>query len=478
MMSNPKHLHPLSIIFTLFKAYKNAFYGLLPIIVLAIGDGFLGWTILGLGVLTIAFIIYALISWRRFSYEVDSEQLHIQKGILIKKNRYISKHRIQSIDLSQSIIHRPFGLTKVDIETAGSDKDVDANLSAVTMTEGRHIQDVLKGMKQQTAVFDESKELSNEPHRLVSNRELLIAGATSGSIGVILGLFGLLFSQLENLIPNQLFNATTTWLFSQALETIVFLVLLIVLSLWLLGILGVFIKYGQFKIIRYDKELFITRGLLEKKQMTIPLKRIQAVGIEESLTRQPFGLATVYVVIAGGEIGQTADTHTLLFPVLKKSKIQLFLNRILPEYADVTNDIHPVPKRSIPYYLLRSLILPTLIVVGSSLFFIPSVWIYMMTLILLAIILGLLNHRDAGYNLDQKFLTIRFRRFTKETVIIPSKRIQAIETKHHFLHHKQNLKTFKVSILSKMSGRHLWVKELDSDSNDEIYDWFQGDAQT
>lgn len=471
MMSNPKHLNPLAVVFNVFKSFKNAFYFIVTFSVLAISDGFFKYVLLGILGLAVLFIILGIISWRHFTYEVTPDQIHIKHGIFIRKDRYISRNRIQSIDLTQGIIHRPFGLTKVEIETAGNDRDVDANLSAVRYNEGIRIQEMLKENRN-LATEEKVAQEPEYPKRTVNNRDLLIAGATSGSIGVIIGLFGLVFSQIENLIPDHVYDVTTRWLLAQALESLVIFALMIAIILWGLGILGSLIKYGKFQIIRYEKELFITRGLLEKKQMTIPLKRIQAVGIEENFIRQPFGLATIYVVIAGGEIGTTADAHTLLFPVIRKRKVEEFLNDILPEYNQVPHHYKRVPVRALPYYLVRSLLIPIILLILAFIFT-PTIWIYLTVLFLLFLTLGYARYRTAGYHVDDQFLTVRFRVFNKETILIPKKRIQAIEVIHHFLHRKQELASFKVSILSKQSGRQIWIKELEQQDNDYLIKWLE-----
>ncbi|MFP3489650.1 PH domain-containing protein, partial [Staphylococcus sp. SIMBA_130] len=89
------------------------------------------------------------------------------------------------------------------------------------------------------------------------------------------------------------------------------LAIVVLLVFWLLGIAGTMIKYGKFAITKVGDELFITRGLLEKKQITIPLKRIQAVGIAESVIRQPFGFVTVFVEVAGGALDSGEDFSTV-----------------------------------------------------------------------------------------------------------------------------------------------------------------------
>ncbi|MGP4072696.1 PH domain-containing protein [Piscibacillus sp. B03] len=469
-MSNPKRLSPLAIVFNVFKLFRKAFYLVVTFSVLAIGDGYFKFVLLGLLGVTVLFIIFGILSWLRFTYEVSPDQIHIKHGVIIRKDRYISRNRIQSIDLTQGIFHRPFGLTKVNVETAGNDKDVDANLSAVTYDEGIRIQDTLKEANEEAA--ETTSDQLTYPSRTISKRELLLAGATSGSIGVILSLFGVVFSQVENIIPEDFYDATTRWFLSQAIETLVIIALVVFIILWGLGILGSLIKYGDFKITRYEDELFITRGLLEKKQMTIPLKRIQAVGVEESIIRQPLGLATIYVVIAGGEIGRTADAHTLLFPIIRKRNIESFLVDILPEYQSQPDVFNRVPKRALPYYLIRALVIPVVLLVVALIFF-QSLWVLGVIILVASAVLGFLRFRDAGYGVQGDFLCVRHRILSKDTVIMQRKRIQVTEMIHHLLHRKQGLISMKFSILSKQAGRHLWIKELDQRDHDEIVNWFE-----
>ena len=56
----------------------------------------------------------------------------------------------------------------------------------------------------------------------------------------------------------------------------------------------------NFTVKKVEDDLIISRGLLEKRQMTIPLNRIQGILISENFIRQPLGLASVYMESAGG----------------------------------------------------------------------------------------------------------------------------------------------------------------------------------
>lgn len=475
MMSKPKRLHPAGMVLDIIQAIRHSVFGFLPIALIAIGNGAWFYVILGATILIAVIILFSVLSWFRYTYQLEEDQIRIEQGILIRKKRTISKHRIQSIDLSQNIIHRIFGLTKVQIETAGSDQEIDAALSAVTMADGKILHDQLK-YKKQVAELEENGEVTEEqtkdyPQKKITIKALLAAGSTSGSFGIILGLFGLAFSELESFIPDRFYNQATEWLFSQAIQVLIIFAVIIFILLWLLGILQTLVQYWNFTITRYEKELFITRGLLEKKQSTIPLKRIQAVGIKETIIRQPLGLASVYVEIASGEVGQNQDMHTLIFPLMRKKHIKSFLRELLPEYRYQTDGMVKLPNKAIPYYIFRAAYIPLIATVIVAVEFVAFTWIPLL-IMLLSCLYGYFQYKTTGYIIQDQQLLVQSRAISKDTAIVPHKRLQSLQKKQHILHRKQRLATLDTAILNKFVGRHFIVRELRVEDVDQIADWY------
>lgn len=63
----------------------------------------------------------------------------------------------------------------------------------------------------------------------------------------------------------------------------------------------------------------ISRGIIEKHQVTIPLRKIQAIKIKENIIRQLFGFVTVSIVSAGGGDREKEEgALTILFPMIHK----------------------------------------------------------------------------------------------------------------------------------------------------------------
>ena len=408
--------------------------------------------------------------WYRFTYQITDDELRIEYGLFIRKQRYISKNRIQSIDLTSSVVHRMLKLVRVDIETASSGSNAEALLSAVKIREGEQIREELST---KATVHDEIETMERtDPRYKISFKRLFLAGSTSGSIGVILAIGLFAFSELEQFVPQQFYHDTLEWLTGVSVVIILSILLFILLLLWMFGMAGTMIKYGNFTIIKKAEELFITRGLLEKKERTIPLKRIQAIRIEESIIRQPFGYVTIHAEVAGGSM-DNSDGIPVLFPIMKASEVDDFLQTLLPDYGPVTVERTRIPKRSRKFYLIRAIFPVLLLSIGVGYFLTKFSWI-LIFLLIASLFIGSLRHHDGSYAITGKQLTVTYRRaFHKMTVIVYHKRIQSVEEKQHIIQACNNVATLKFSIIGMLgSGTHIVLKDLAEADLEQIADWY------
>ena len=163
-------LHWITAIIEVLKTAKEA---ILPIIVLVFANGlndvgsgkwyldYLSFIIFG--VLIIAFFITGIIKWKRFEYWFEDNELRIEYGLFVKKKRYIPFDRIQSLDYTEGILHRPFKLVKVKVETAGSSssKKSEAELTAITKEAASRIEkEIALAKSGKKAILQEDGELT------------------------------------------------------------------------------------------------------------------------------------------------------------------------------------------------------------------------------------------------------------------------------------------------------------------------------
>ena len=477
MTSKPNRLHIAAIIMFGFKVLKEMLFVLFAFIFIGTED-LLPPYILNSAVLIII-ITLGLISWLRwfrFTYSVEGADLKIEHGVFIRKKRTISKYRIQSINLNQNLLHRVLGLTGLQIETAGSDLEVDANLLALKLSVAEDLRNQLKTSDDTDHGVDEYDydfALENElPKYEASYKRLFAFGSTSGGFSLI--FVGIIFvlSEAINFVPEDIYDQTTTWILDQAIMTTIILAFLIVSVIWFVGVFSSVIKYGDFTIIRHDQELYIKRGLLEKKQLTIPLKRIQAVSFKQNILRLPFKFGSLTIVIAGGEVSQKEQTQTIIFPLIKQSEINPFLAKILPEYHYRFDQLKPITKK---YFYFNSSIalIFTLIITTILAIFVSKLWWIGLVPLILGSCYEFISYRLTKTDLTEEQLTIQiFPTLSKETICIKKDQIQALEQRQSLLQKKLGIANYKVSVLDNFLGQHYSIKGLSTEDGEEISDWY------
>jgi len=63
----------------------------------------------------------AALRWWRYTFCIVDDELHVRRGVVALQTLSVPLDRVQSVSLEQKLIHRPFGLVQVSLETAGTD---------------------------------------------------------------------------------------------------------------------------------------------------------------------------------------------------------------------------------------------------------------------------------------------------------------------------------------------------------------------
>lgn len=472
-MSERKRLHPITAFINFLKTMKEA---ILPFVFLFLfggeGIGIEWWKMIAVSVFILFSLAMGILSWLRFSYRLEEGELRIESGFFVKKKRYIPFERIQSLDFSEGIFQRPFGLVKVKVETAASSdpKSAEAVLTAIKKSEATAIQEVLAAAKSNGKIEMEEKINPSEIMYKITPFQLLLLGSTSGGAGVIISAVFAFVMQFDDIIPyEKVYNELQVFIKSGVvfISIIVFLVFLLA---WLMSIVVSMFRYANFTVKKVGDDLIITRGLIEKRQMTIPLNRVQGIIIRENLIRQPLGYGSVLIVSAGGSIEKEDSSKILLLPIMRKRDMPSILKSFLTDFH-FTPEIAPAPKRALKRYLFRSNILPVILIIVSLIFFLP--WGYFSLLLLpLTLTWGYLKYKDAGWNLDQLQLTLTYRGLVKSTIFMKKNKIQALTIKKSFFQAKRSLATIDVFVKSGIGISGGTVVDLETQDILKIYDWY------
>ena len=478
-------LHWVTSIISVLKTLKEM---IVPIVILVFANGFNDtgkWyldylTFIIFGAFLIVFSITGIIKWKRFVYWFEDDELRIEHGLFVKKKRYIPFDRIQSLDYTEGILHRPFNLVKVKVETAGGSatQKAEAELTAITKEAANQIEiEMAEAKRRKTAVIDEElKELivdEVEPLKKsifsMSTNNLLVLATTSGGIGLILSGAMIFLAQFGDLLPIGRMYESISGFIKFGLIIVAIAVFLGFLIVWGISVAMTYLAYYGFSVVLDKEDIVITRGLIEKKRATVPLNRVQCVRIIENPFRQMFGYATVVIENAGGGLTEGASIN--LLPLVKKRDINGVLKEIFPEliFEEPTSKL---PARGKRYYY-RVDFLWMLPVIGALTYFFFPYGLLSLLIVPLIILFGLWQHRSAAYEVFGNQLTMRFRVVSLQTAYLLKNRIQSMEMKQNYFHRRKRVATVSARIKSGMGAFNAQVSHMEEAEAEHLLTWYE-----
>jgi putative membrane protein len=316
-----RKLHPAAVpIWFLYDAGRVGI-GFIPVLV--VGGGLSPF----LGVLAAFMLIAPAIRYSRFRYDIKGNTLVVQGGLFSRWRRVLPRERVQSVNVVQKLRHRAFGVVELRIEAVGG-KETEAALVAVDPKEADRIRIWASGGELAPQITPEDEP---PPLARLTGKDLLLAGVTGGRVAVLAALLG----YGEQFVGEDPFDTVTgiaeRVLPGASLAVAISVLATIVLALsLLLSIALTILVYWDFTVKREEGRLVITRGLLERRRAQIPLRRVQAISVDENFLRRPFGLASLSVVVAGySKEGQDTDESSVLLPIARREKAWQVATEIL-----------------------------------------------------------------------------------------------------------------------------------------------------
>ncbi|MFY1693673.1 PH domain-containing protein [Plantactinospora sp. WMMB782] len=353
-----KRLHPLS---PLLHGAKS-----LAVIVAA-----LSWSTLsrvGLGVFTLLVAVLlvgalalSVVSWYNTGYHVVGRELRIHEGLLWRRTRAIPLERLQSVEVVRPLLAQLSGLAELRLEVVGGGK-TEAPLAYVTVADAVTLRDRLlalagrapaTGTGAGTTAPGQPPEPgqsvptgtpgvgglagtveppTGRPLHAVSNQDLLVSQLLTPQAFFL--PFGLAFVLVQ-------FFTEDSWSFIAVASTLTAMAGVVlqpirrVLDDW------------SFRLARDDAALRVRHGLLETRAQTVPLDRLQAIGVTWPLLWRMKGWLRMRLSVAGiaaGEIDNRSTPDRLL-PVGDLATAQMIMSEILPGVS-ITGTLTPPPARA------------------------------------------------------------------------------------------------------------------------------------
>ncbi|GAA3718651.1 PH domain-containing protein [Sphingomonas cynarae] len=443
----PRRLHPASMIISVIRKAPSTLLGIPALLaVVARAD----WWMVVTGGITaaLAVALVRLLTWYRFTYALAADAIVIESGVFSRNRRTIPYERLADIGIERGPLQRVFALAKVTLETGGSGID-EGSLDSVSCAEAERLRAALQ--RRRTVTLENPSDgaekaatvpVAETPLFAMSTRRVLLWGFFNFSLvwiaiglGALQYLAGLLNVDRSALLKTVAASTDTVrslpvlaWVGALAAGTMV------VLTIGLTAGIGrTMLRDHAFKLINEEGRLRRMRGLFTRSETIISLPRVQLAVIDDGLLRRHFGWSRLRTQLLGGEgaeglqdlapLAHTAEVDRLL--------IELRLPRRRPDA------LCAVARGHVWRALLRRTAIPTLLILGAS-------WFYPPTLLALALLgplcgLSLLERRHHRYGFTPGLLQVQRGVLTRHTWVIPVSRIQTVTLRQTWIQRRLRL---------------------------------------
>lgn len=450
-----KRQHPITMLLEL----KITDFIPLLIFMFSLNGKFPFWYLIpaGFGLLT---IFSAFEKWYYTTYWVENNVLHVKQGLFVKKESYLNKERVQTINTSSNILYQMLGLKKIQIETAGGGDDAEVSLAGITEDEAKELISLLNEPTPEVKVEKTSEEVVEKEvmaeekqatEYKLTLKEILLASVTSGQFGLLFSLIFFVYHQVDEYIPKWIKKSVESYVMDHDIYGWIYMVAILLVVSWIISTIGYALKHGNFTVNRKNDEVRISQGLLERKELVLKLHRIQGITIKEGIFRQMFGYCAVQVeVIQSKGLGEEKDKVTL-HPIIRKDRVQELLAHLQLPYELNTNII-ALPKSALRRYLIDSFIFFAMLAIpltGISIYF--EKYFIMWALIPLAILtftLGYATFKTNGYSVNGEQITLVYRSLGKYTGLVRRRHVQSMEKTQSYFQRRADLCTYKFSSAS------------------------------
>lgn len=422
------------------------------------------------------------VRWSRFRWEVGDHALVITQGVLQRHRRVIPLERIQSVDIVRRVSHRLFRVEALHVEAIGGN-DTEGQLDALTPAVARRVRAALlagrdaarrgedprdevdrvgRAPRDATAAAAPTQAAGDDGEELarVSPKQLVYAGVTEANVTVLAAATGFgwqfLSERIEEVAQRLPAIITGPWV---AVATIAGVLVVAVLLL----VLGQFLTYWNFRLTRTAQEMRVRRGLLEQRFDTVPLRRLQAIRIEENVPRRLLGYAAVKADVAGKPGGGSTGTDTLL-PFGTSQQARELVEEILAEPGAAHVELTPMPVRAKRRRQVRALAATAVATAAAvAVWGLPGLAAGLVAVPALAA--GHAAYRALGWARPDGLLIARAGWWTRRTAFVPEHRLQAAARTATVLQRWRGLATVELQI-ARSPGLWSGPRWIDLDSGD------------
>lgn len=469
-------LHPLTLVFSAFGIARGMIW---PALAggFGLGDGRLGRTVpIIVAVLAVPALIGAAAKYALYRWRLDADELLLRSGVLNRQNRVIPLARVQNVEVRQGLLQRALGVAELRVETAGTGLQAEAVLSVLGLHQAQALRtELLARRRASAAVPAEAVDgdaavpaaaAPAEPLARLTPWDLLLAGATANEAGVIAAAAAGLLQFTEDL-PGDVFERVVreavqrtegAWVVAGVAG-----VLVLMLVGWMISIAGALVRYHGYTLTVDGGEMCKRYGLLTVHEASVPLRRVQAIRLEETFLRRWLGLASLMIETAGGSPGQRGGAEAFV-PITRRRDVGRLVRGIFGDAAvddAAFQRVHPKAERR-----LRRRYLVTFLLCWAP--FWAARWLnlqpggamapWLGALLPLPWVMARWQYHSRGWSLPPGYVLARSGVLNRVTWIVPDRKLQTLHVADTPFQRRLGLSTLVVDTAA--GGRQAAVVDL------------------
>ena len=413
-------------------------------------------------------LIWQVIVWSKTYISIQDQTIVIEQNTLNRKKNTIGIKNISNVNTEQNLFEMLLGTYKVKLDTNSlSTADKTDVKIVLKKAQAEWFKNAVMSLMEETPGKIPSENAADRNTAAKPNSSTRILRTDLGDI-LKHGLFSVsIFSVLLAIasftgsgfiISRELSNgiAAGKSLFG-IFSSVVIFISLGASAVW--DTLRDFIKYFDFQVERIENKIHIHYGLFKKVNYTIPIDKINAVKLNQTLIARIFGHYMVELVNVGmGDDGGERKSFFLLYH--NRSFIEDKLHALLPEFADCM-DIQETkqPKKvwlvwSLPFliYTAFATIIPLIL---SNFYPECSLWFWMGSagISLLCLFSSFCWYFTAGVGMGDYFLMLARGYGAKSRIYIRYDKIQYLKLKQNFLARACHIQSGEAYVLAASTNR-------------------------
>ncbi|MDX1409380.1 MAG: PH domain-containing protein, partial [Saprospiraceae bacterium] len=436
----------LLILLKFIRTFVRQLWPVLVVILVGRSDGIQFYAITLVVVVGVLSLVSSLISYYRFFYHIEGDQLYIDKGLLRRTKLNIPFDRIQTIDFEQNVVHQALNVVRVKIDSAGT-KDNEISFDALEIDQARQLRDYILAQKEEAGEFvlDQEDATPEQVILHLSPGDLLKIGISQNhfrTAGIIFAAAWALLENLDQVLEQDLFERVQ----EEAAVVLQGSLIVVLIAIPVFLFISFLFTLGRTIVVYYDLRFMKTRngfklvsGLLTRKEKSAQRNKIQIISWRDNPLMRLFGILRLNLYQASS--AEVIGGKAISVPGCFQEHVDQTIANVIPGARDAIYEIHGIhPLARFRFFLFFGL-LPYLGVTGLVWLLQGHIVWWPALYLPLAIWMAVLYHRKRALHLHPDYVISARGIFGNGYKIMEIYKIQAVKLSQSFYQWRKDLAT-------------------------------------